>query len=176
MSVAIRKATWDDLPGVEAVYAAVHDAEEAGLSTTGWKRAIYPVRATAEAALDRDDLFVLTEDGVIRGTGVINQLQVDVYAGAAWRHQAPDERVMVLHTLAIDPRAKGRGLGSAFEAFYERYAREHGCPCLRIDTNERNIRARQLYARLGYEEIAVAPCTFNGLEGIRLVLLEKFLG
>ena len=68
-----------------------------------------------------------------------------------------------------------RGLGTAFVGYYERYARENGCRYLRIDTNERNARARALYHRLGYREIGVAPCTFNGLEDIRLVLLEKTL-
>ena len=171
----IRKAAKNDIDAVTALYAAVHDAEEAGLTTTGWKRAIYPTRATAEAALARDDLYVLEEDGAILGAGVINQIQVDVYAGAPWRYPARDAEVMVLHTLAIHPAARGRGLATTFVRYYEDFARAHGCRYLRIDTNERNAAARRLYHKLGYEEISVAPCTFNGLEGIRLMLLEKRL-
>ena len=52
-------------------------------------------------------------------------------------YDAPDDQIMVLHTLAVDPQAGKRGLGRAFAAFYEQYAREHGCRYLRIDTNER---------------------------------------
>ena len=162
----IRKAVQSDMDGIGAMLSAVHDAEEA---------AIYPTRATAEAALARDDLFVLEEDGTVLGMGVINQSQVDVYAGAPWRYPAPDEQVMVLHTLAIHPAARGRGRATAFVRYYEDYARAHGCPYLRIDTNERNAAARRLYHKLGFGEIAVVPCTFNGLEGIPLMLLEKRL-
>ncbi len=171
----IRKAQKNDLDAVEAVYDAQHTAEEAGKSTVGWIRGVYPTRATAQAALDRDDLFVLCEDGLVRGTAIINQIQVDVYAGAPWQYSAPDDRICVLHTLVIDPACAGRGLGRAFVAFYENFARTMNCPELRMDTNARNSIARAFYKGLGYREIAVVPTAFNGIPGIDLVLLEKNL-
>lgn len=171
----IRKATISDLDAVARIYDAQHTAEEAGKSTVGWIRDVYPTRATAAAALDRGELFVLCEQGEVRGAAIINQTQVDVYEGAPWRFSAPDERVCVLHTLVIHPAAKGRGLGTRFVAFYEDWARAHGWPELRMDTNARNANARALYKRLGYREIAVVPTTFNGIPGIDLVLLEKNL-
>ena len=169
----IRKAIPTDLDSVIGIYDAIHTEEEAGRSTTGWKRAIYPVRETAEKALERDDLFVLENSGTIYGTALINQIQVDVYEGAPWKNDAPPEQVCVLHTLVISPDAKGKGYGTAFVRFYEQYAVEHGWTELRIDTNERNRAARSLYARLGYEEISIIPTIFNGIPGINLVLLEK---
>lgn len=54
-----------------------------------------------------------------------------------------DEQVMVLHTLVIDPAAKGSGYGRAFMEFYEKYAVQSNCNYLRIDTNERNAAARR---------------------------------
>ena len=44
-----------------------------------------------------------------------------------------------------------------------------------MDTNARNLTARQLYAKLGYREIAIVPTVFNGIPGVDLVLLEKHL-
>ncbi|MBQ0005716.1 MAG: GNAT family N-acetyltransferase, partial [Clostridiales bacterium] len=79
----------------------------------------------------------------------------------------------VLHTLVIDPAAARKGYATQFVDFYENYAREQGAPYLRMDTNERNTRARALYRKLGYEEIGIVPCVFNGIEGVQLVLLEK---
>lgn len=175
MEITIRKAAAADLDAVARVYEHVHDVEEAGSAQVGWVRGVYPVRATAEAALERGDLFVEEADGAVVGTAVLNQLQVDVYAGAPWQYDAPDDQIMVLHTLAVDPLSGKRGLGRAFAAFYEQYARAQGCRYLRIDTNAKNANARRFYAGLGYREIAVRPCTFNGIGGVDLVLLEKKL-
>ncbi len=171
----IRRATLFDLPGVERIYLETHDAEEAGLSTTGWLRGVYPVRATAEAALQRGDLFVMEENNVIYATALINRIQVDVYAAAPWEYDVPDEKVCVLHTLIVSPKAGGRGLGKQFVRFYEEYALDNELPELRIDTNARNWKARAMYAGLGYKEIAIVPTVFNGIPDVELVLLEKNL-
>lgn len=175
MNQLVRKARASDLDAIEAIYDRIHTAEERGPVTTGWQRFVYPTRATAEAALERGDLFVLEADGEVAGSALINQIQVDVYKDAPWQYQVPDEQIMVLHTLVIDPLRKGQGLGKTFVRFYEDYAGERGCPFLRMDTNALNLPARAFYRKLGYREIAIVPCTFNNIEGVQLVLLEKRL-
>ena len=172
----VLKATKADIASIERIYEHIHDQEEKGLITTGWIRNVYPTAKTAEAALNRGDLFIMMDDGKIVATAVINQIQVDEYADAAWQHDAPEDKVMVLHGLAVEPSAKSKGYGRAFVAFYENYARQHGCPALRMDTNVLNTRARKLYQSLGYEEIGIVPCVFNGIPNVRLVCLEKYLG
>lgn len=46
-----------------------------------------------------------------------------------------------------------------------------------IHTEEESGRAaaRSLYAGLGYQEVGIVSCDFNGIPGIRLVCLEKLL-
>ncbi len=171
----IRTATTADIAAVDAIYQHIHDGEEQGRFTIGWQRNVYPTAATARAALDRGELFVLEDGGAVTAAAILNQTQVPEYALARWAYPAPDEQVMVLHTLVVDPLAQGRGYGRAFVAFYEDYARAHGCPYLRIDTNAKNARARRMYAKLGYAERGTVPCTFNGIEGVSLVCLEKKL-
>ena len=172
----IRKATEKDIDTIEKLYDAIHTAEENGKQTIGWIRGIYPVRKTAEMALARDDLFVLEDDRKICGTGILNKNQVDSYAEGHWEHEVPDERVCVLHTLVIDPDSTGKGYGRAFIEYYETYAQENGCTELRIDTNARNAVARAMYKKHGYTEIGIVSTVFNGIEGVQLVLLEKYLG
>lgn len=171
--MTIRRAIAADIPFIAAIYEEIHTSEETGQATIGWVRGVYPTEVTAQAALKRDDLFVQEDGGEIVGAAIINRIQVDVYAGAAWQYPAEDDEVMVLHTLTIAPHAARRGYGRAFVAFYEEYAREQGCQYLRMDTNERNDRARAMYRALGYEEIGIAPTIFNGIAGVNLVLLEK---
>lgn len=172
----VRKATIHDLDAVEKLYDDVHTAEEAGTQTIGWIRGVYPVRATAEAALARDDLFVLEDAGKVYGAGIINKIQVDSYSSGRWNHDAPEDQVCVLHTLVISPDHAGRGYGSAFVEYYEQYALDMGCVELRLDTNARNTAARAMYKKHGYTEIGIVPTQFNGIPGVNLVLLEKYLG
>ena len=169
----IRKACETDIPAVAAIYDKLHTEEENGRATIGWIRGVYPTEDTARQALSRDDLFVQEETGKIVGAAIINQTQVDAYYGGPWQYAAEDCEVMVLHTLVIDPDTAGKGYGKQFVAFYEDYAREHGCKVLRMDTNSRNARARAMYKKLGYREAGIVPCVFNGIQGVGLVLLEK---
>lgn len=174
-SMLIRKAMQKDLQAIAAVYDEIHTQEEAGKMTTGWHREVYPTLATAERALERDDLFVMEDGGDVIGAAIINQQQVDVYAVASWENEADASEVMVLHTLVISPARAGKGYGKQFVRFYEEYALVHGCRYLRMDTNERNSTARALYCKLGYREAGIVPCVFNGLKDVQLVLLEKKL-
>ncbi len=171
----IREATKNDINYIEKIYEHIHDEEEQGLTTIGWIRNIYPTRKTAEDAFARGDLFVMEDDGMIVAAAIINQIQVDEYKYAAWKHRAKDHEIMVLHGLAVDQHQKSKGYGKAFVAFYENYARQHHCITLRMDTNARNTRARNLYQKLGYEEIGIVKCIFNGIPDVQLVCLEKYL-
>ena len=74
----IRKAEMADLEKVVCLYEELHDAQEAGKICTNWIRGIYPSRETALAALKRDDLFVMEENGRIIGSGIINQVQLGI--------------------------------------------------------------------------------------------------
>ena len=170
-----RKATAADIAAVSHIYDRVHIAEEQGKLRVGWVRGLYPTENTAREALSRDDLFVAEEAGRIVATAIINHLQPECYLEGNWAHDAPQDRVMVLHTLAVDPGCSKRGCGTAFVAFYEQYAKDRGCPYLRIDTQNINLAARSLYKKLGYTQIGIVPCVYNGLDDVKIVLLEKKL-
>lgn len=106
---AIRPGTASDIARVEEIYDAIHTAEEAGTVSIGWVRGVYPTRATAQAALDAGELFVLADGGTVYAAGRINHEQVPVYAAVPWQYEARPEQVLVLHTLVVDPAAAGHG-------------------------------------------------------------------
>ena len=156
-----------------AIYDALLDREEQGLLSTGWTRGVYPTEQTARDALRAGTLYVMEREGRVTAAAKIDQSQMEQYSRCRWQHDAPPEQVLVLHTLVVEPACAGKGYGTAFVGFYEDYARENGCPYLRMDTNARNQAARKLYARLGYWEAGIVPCVFNGIPGVELVCLEK---
>ena len=158
--MVIRKGTAADIPAVAGIYDALLTREEQGLLTTG---------------LEAGTLYVMEDGGRVVAAAKIDQNQMEQYAQCRWHSDAAPEQVLVLHTLVVDPEAKGRGYGSAFVAFYEKLALETGRLCLRMDTNARNTPARALYAKLGYAEAGVVEGVFNGIPGVHLVCLEKGL-
>ncbi len=172
----IRKAEPSDIPAIAAIYDAIHDAEEAGRMSIGWARGVYPTADTAREAVDAGEMFVLEDGGQVTASARINRCQMPAYSDVDWKYTAADDRVMVLHTLTVDPARSGRGYARAFLSYYEEYARACGCPALRIDTNARNAVARAMYARHGYIESGVIPCEFNGIPDVPLVCMEKWIG
>ena len=168
-----RKAERSDISEITKIYDNIHTAEENGKATGGWVRGVYPVKSTAEDALARDDLFVAEYNGSIVGTSIINQIQPEAYRSGKWEHRVSDSEIMVLHTLVIDPHYSGQAYGKGFVRFYEDYTLSEGCRYLRLDTQEKNQNARVMYKKLGYTERGVVPCEFNGIQDVRLVLLEK---
>lgn len=170
-----RKATENDIERIAEIYDEIHTETEAGRMTTNWQRGIYPTRKTAETSVQYGDMFVEEDNGQVVAAARINQEQVAEYAEADWRYEAPANQVMVLHTLVVSPKAKGRGYGSKFVAFYEQYALEQGCSYLRMDTSAENLGARALYRKLGYTEAGVVHSEFNGIHDMALICLEKSL-
>lgn len=170
----IRKGEPHDIAAIAVIYDRILDREERGGASTGWIRGVYPTVDTARAALEAGELFVMEREGRVVVAGRINHEQCPQYAAVPWTEpETPDEQVLVLHTLVSDPLVAGHGCGTEFVAFYEQYAREHGCTWLRIDTNARNVSARRLYARLGYREVDIVPGKFNGIPDVQLVCMEK---
>lgn len=171
--MTIRKAQESDIMRVAEIYDLIIDSDCGTQSRVCWEKGVYPTSGTARAALARGDLFVMTEDGRIVASAIINQIQPESYKLCKWRFSAKDSEVMVLHTLCVAPEESGKGYGGGFVRFYESCARERSCTCLRMDTNARNINARQIYKKFGYAEADIVPCDFNGIKNIELVCLEK---
>lgn len=172
----IRKANETDLASVVEIYSKIFEREAGGNSATGWKPGIYPTEETAREAFLKDELFVMEAEGKVVAAARLNKQQDEAYSRAAWQMDAPEEKIMVMHTLVVHPEASGRGYATEFVADYESYARENGCVSLRMDTNAINTPARKLYKKLGFSEVDIVECSFMGLNGIRLVCLEKVLG
>ncbi|MCD8035771.1 MAG: GNAT family N-acetyltransferase, partial [Clostridiales bacterium] len=101
--MTFRKAILDDLDRISEIYDEIHTKIEEGEYTTGWVRSIYPTRKSAEDSINKGDMFVEEDYGLIVAAGKLNQEQVDAYADAEWSEDVPDDKVMVLHTLVVSP-------------------------------------------------------------------------
>jgi ribosomal protein S18 acetylase RimI-like enzyme len=171
----IRLATLKDLNDVTKIYEDIHYEEESGRAFVNWKRGVYPTIDTAIQAINSKEMFVMIENGAVVASAIINRKWIKEYDNVDWTINAPIDKIMVLHTLAVSPKSSGRGYGTTFVRFYEDYALKNKCPYLRMDTWEKNTVARSLYKKLGYNEAGTITVRFNGIEGFVLVCLEKAL-
>lgn len=80
------------------------------------------------------------------------------WAGAFWRGallrmletvETPEK--LLIDGIAVAPGSRGRGIGTRLLVALEDRARDLGKSALRLDVIDRNVRARELYARAGYE-------------------------
>lgn len=130
MSIEFRKATAADIDRIGEIYEAIHTESECGRTYTGWVRGVYPIKGTAAAALGRGDLFAEESDGKVVGAAIINRTQVNVYADTPWEVPAPDDKVMVLHTLVIIRTSRDAGSAEHLLSFMKiTQGRTDAYPC-----------------------------------------------
>lgn len=166
----------NDVESTAACYDAVLCWEEAHGSLSGWRRGIYPVRATAERAAAEGTLYVEEARGRVQGSIILNEKAPAEYAGVQWRLPAGEGKILIGHTLCVLPGASGRGLGAALLRFAETYGASRGYEVFRFDTWAGNSRAQALYRRLGFSSPGRGPALFQGRWETELLYFEKKLG
>ena len=130
----IRKATAADLAAVAEIYADTHTEIEAGRLTVGWIRSIYPGIHTAEAALERDDLFVAEEEGQIVGV---------ILAGHDGR------RGHISHT-AVDSAFRRRGIGGQLVEHTMAALEQEGITKVNLVVFSRNETGNAFWESMGF--------------------------
>jgi ribosomal protein S18 acetylase RimI-like enzyme len=164
-------ATERDVDAVVALYRSC----TAALLERGVRQwdAGYPARTTAADAARRGDLFLLLERGeAMAGAVILNAVQAPEYAPIAWHEPEP---ALVIHTLVVDPRRQGAGLGRAAMASCEAFGREHGYVSVRLDAYPGNPPAVALYERLGYDRRGEIQFDWKPLGHQRYAVYEKRL-
>ncbi|WP_244574681.1 GNAT family N-acetyltransferase [Cohaesibacter sp. ES.047] len=75
-----------------------------------------------------------------------------------------------IYSLAVEPEARGRGIGAQLIGGAEAIARENGCSSLSLEVRKDNERAISLYQKHGFEREAELVAYYeDGADGVRLV-------
>ncbi|MEV5569188.1 GNAT family N-acetyltransferase [Spirillospora sp. NPDC052269] len=122
----IRLAVPSDRPAIEGVVEAAYTPWEEIIGTRP-----LPMVADYAALIDAGRVFVLDDL-----TGLIVLI--------------PEEGVLYVDNVAVDPSAQGGGRGRRLLDFAEDKARELGLPALRLITNEKMASNIARYERRGY--------------------------
>jgi ribosomal protein S18 acetylase RimI-like enzyme len=110
--------------------------------------------------LDPDYRTLLRHYGAVMGMARLTLLML-------LDHTLPPED-LYLDGLAVAEPHRGRGIGTALMAAFEKRARENDFKTISLEVIDANPRARRLYQRLGYEYVATHTMgPFSRLFGFR---------
>ncbi len=164
----VRQGTLEDVDGVMGVVGRVVPLMQAS-GNLQWDSA-YPNPQVFEKDVAEGQLWVAEEAGRVVGFAAITTDQEPEYADVGWDLT---ETAVVVHRLAVDPAARGRGVAEALMRQAEEVARARGIDVLRLDTNTRNEATQRLFPKLGYVFAGEIGLGFR--PGLRFLCYEKRL-
>ncbi len=172
--MAVRVATERDIPRIAEIYDILTSDPET-CKYTNWAKNVYPTKDFAVKALADSHLFVGEDDNGIFGSMLLNSIQLPEYKDIPWKYEAAHHEVLVIHTLCIDIKYKGKGKAREMIAFAEKHGRCNKMKVIRLDTYEGNLPACAMYPKLGYEYSGTAFFNFMGKIPEQLKCFEKLL-
>lgn len=112
----------------------------------------YPTREDFAVPLAAGELYAACDESdAILGVVVLNTWEEPVYGELkGWRVPSP---ALVIHKMAVDPAAQGKGVASSLFAFAVGLAQERGLRSLRGDTYTENKTMQHLFRRFGFRQV-----------------------
>ena len=145
----IRLATSGDLSRIKLLTEACAVAmQDRGIFQ--WNE-YYPSREKLENDIERQELYVLTDENEIKGIIVLSSHMDEEYIPIKWL--SVNSRNLYIHRLATHPSNWGEGYGQNLMDFAEAYARDHNYNSVRLDTYSQNKRNQKFYEARGYQKL-----------------------
>lgn len=130
----------------------------------------YPNSEVFAEDIKQNQLWVAESDGTIAGVAAITTEQYPEYAQVGLDLS---ETAIVVHRLAVNPNAQGKGIAAALLQQAEQESIKRSINLLRIDTNKENSAAQNLFLKAGYEFKGEMTLEFR--PGQKFVCFEKRL-
>ena len=144
-------ARQNDFDAIIAFYDDVTERTPEMTTYARWSKGKHPTVAGIRAYINEGSMYLYRERGIIIGTMAVTMYQGEDYHAIDWSQQVPDEKVAVIHILAVSPGYQGKGIGSEMIREAIRMAKSKGMQAIRLDALASNTPAHKLYKRLGFE-------------------------
>jgi len=144
-------ATQNDFDAVISFYDDVTERTPEIATYARWSKGKHPTVEGIMAYIDEGSMYLYREHGAIVGAMVVTMYQGEDYHAIDWTKQVADDKVAVIHILAVSPDAQGKGIGSEMIREAIRLAQNNGMQAIRLDALASNRLAHRLYERLGFE-------------------------
>ena len=133
-------ATQNDFDAIIAFYDDVTERTPEMATYARWSKGKHPTVEGIRAYINEGSMYLYRESGAIVGAMAVTMYQGEDYHAIDWSQQIADDKVAVIHILAVSPDTQGKGIGSEM-------IRE----AIRLDALASNTPAHKLYKRLGFE-------------------------
>ena len=144
-------ATQNDYDSIIAFYDDVTERTPEMATYARWSKGKHPTAEGIRAYIDEGSMYLYRENDVIVGAMAVTMYQGEDYHAIDWAEQVADDRVAVIHILAVSPDSQGKGIGSEMIREAIRMAQSNGMQAIRLDALASNTPAHKIYERLGFE-------------------------
>ena len=151
MIMKLKSATQNDFEAIIAFYDDVTERTPEMATYARWSKRKHPTVEGIRAYIGEGSMYLYRKHGTIVGAMAVTMYQGEDYHAIDWAQQVPDDRVAVIHILAVNPDAQGKGIGSAMIRETICLACDKGMQAIRLDALASNTPAHRLYERLGFE-------------------------
>ena len=144
-------ATQNDYDNIIAFYDDVTERTPEMATYARWSKGKHPTVEGIRAYIDEGSMYLYRERSTIVGAMAVTMHQSEDYHAIDWAQQVADDKVGVIHILAVSPDAQGKGIGSEMIHEAISMAQSNGMQAVRLDALASNTPAHRLYERLGFE-------------------------
>ena len=144
-------ATQNDFDAIIAFYDDVTERTPEMATYARWSKGKHPTVEGIRAYINEGSMYLYRESGAIVGAMAVTMYQGEDYHAIDWSQQIADDKVAVIHILAVSPDTQGKGIGSEMIREAIRMAKSKGMQAIRLDALASNTPAHKLYKRLGFE-------------------------
>ncbi len=149
-NIIVRLATPADLHAIHHLYLSVIEEQETVRHHPCWRKGVYPEEVYLGQCIEARELWVAEILGAIAGAIVINEKYHEQYTQAPWPSAARHGEFSVLHTLAVSPLFRRRGVADALLTRMKQLTMSCGKKALRVDVIDNNLPIEPLYLRHGF--------------------------
>jgi ribosomal protein S18 acetylase RimI-like enzyme len=142
------------------------------MNTKGLKHwnSAFPGPDAIQADLSGGTIFLVKDKGVCKGMVTLNDQPPEDYKDLHFN--SGKQKPIYLQNLAVHPRWQGMGIARQMVEFAQKIAQEKGFDCIRLDVFQPSDKARQLYEKQLFKEVA---SFYSADQKIPFVCYEKQL-
>lgn len=113
----------------------------------------YPNLEYIQNCISKGELYICTDENEIVSSFILNHEFDNDYSSVKWKTDSHDMEVTVIHTFAIGPSYRSKGLSSEIFEKIKKIALSNNQKTLRIDIVGGNVGAQRVFEKLGFEFI-----------------------